>query len=73
MVSKNLQLAFVVLFTVGAGGLAPVKAQTTQDPTIFLNRSVHFFSPSGDNAIVQAGTYGVESTEDWLQLVPQNH
>jgi len=71
MVSKNLQLVFIVLFIVGAGDLGPVKAEA-QAPTIILNRSVHFFSTSGDSAIVQAGTYGVETAEDWLRFIPQS-
>jgi hypothetical protein len=47
-----------------------VAVETSPLPTIELERSVHFFSPDGDDVLVGPGAYEVEAGENFLRLFP---
>lgn len=62
-------LAIIGSMLVYAG--AQLQATTTNPPTITLEKSVHFLTPSGDDVVVEGGTYEVEAAEEWLRMIPQ--
>lgn len=39
--------------------------------TVTFEQSVHFFTPSGDDVLVEVGDYEVEVAEEWLRLIPK--
>ena len=40
------------------------------NPTITLERPIHFLAPDGSDVLVPPGTYTVEKAEAWLRLIP---
>lgn len=66
--ARTFFIPFVIMVLVGvtSPGLA------TNTPTIELERAVYFLSPGGDVVLAEPGTYEMESTEEWLRLLPQD-
>jgi hypothetical protein len=49
--------------------IAPAQ-QTPLPPSVTLDRSIHLLTPTGDDVIVEPGTYEVEAAAPWLKLIP---
>jgi len=60
-------LLIVLTILVITLGTTPVQAGLTVD----FEKEMHFLTPSGDDVLVEAGTYEVEAAEEGLRLVPQ--
>jgi hypothetical protein len=70
MVMVRFGLVSVVLAL--GGWLAPLAIADTvpPTPTIILEKATHFLSPSGEDVLIQPGTYAVEQAEGWIQFIP---
>ena len=40
-------------------------------PTVHLDRQVHFFTPQGEDISLPSGNYHIEMAESWLKLLPE--
>ena len=66
MLLKKPHFVLFVFSVCITGSFTPVMAEVP-NPTINLDRVVHFFTPGGD-VVVEVGKYDVEAAEEWLRL-----
>ena len=52
------------------GGTLSV-VEFTFGATVEFPSAIHFLNPAGEDVVVGPGVYDIESTESWLQLVPE--
>ena len=67
---KQMHIVFVACFVMIVGNFSSVSAEELP-PIIELEQPVHFLIPSGEDVLIEAGTYEVEAEQNGLQLVPQ--
>jgi len=60
---NRMNVVFVTFSVLMVGRFSNVTAEGST-PIIELEQSVHFFAPSGDDVLVEAGEYEVEAAEE---------
>lgn len=70
---SSFRVALVVAALALGGVLASLVAADTvpPNPTIALQKAVHFLTAAGEDLVVEPGTYEVEAAKEGLQLTPQ--
>lgn len=72
MSSSSHRILSLVMF-VGIGMAALITtAAVASAPSITIEKAVHFVTPSGEDVLVQPGTYEVEAVEKGLRLRPKD-
>jgi len=66
MTTMRLMLVGVLVYATGVAAMTPASTHTIE-----LKQGVHFLTPSGDDVLIEAGAYEVESIEGWLRLTPE--
>ena len=66
---SSCRFTLIVFISIGLLGLL-TKPAVASDLTITLEKTVHFTTPSGEDAVVEPGTYRIETGDGGLRILP---